>query len=1383
MSFIRRRFARPSSTTKRVKNPCCGGRGLRWQLASLEPRLLLAADVAAAPIAETGSVETGPCGDFASQEVKNEIVFVDSAVENWEELVSSIEADCEIILLESNSSGVDQISAVLSTRTSINAIHLVSHGSSGRLQLGNEFLDADGLHGYSASIRSWSQSLARGADILVYGCETAAGTVGREFLHQLRELTGADVAGSTDRTGNLDVGGDWELESHCGSIQAAMPFGRKIEEFTGHLEISIEAAGVENTEQMQLLIGGRVEATFDDIGGDAYAGQFETYTVDVEGVSISDIQIVFTNDLFDEASGIDRNLRVNRLTVDGVVYETEAPSVFSTGTWLPTDGIVPGYRESEFLQASGLFNFGGQPRGGGSIIAVEASGSTGEEAFELQIDGEVVASWQSVPVSGATYVTQVAEDVTPDQVRVAFINDFQDIESGVDRNLTVDRISIDGAGYETESSDVFSTGTWLPEDGIVPGFRLSETLHSDGYFQYGVSDPDPNPADGTIVISAAGSTGEESIELRIDGQVVATFESIGGNVDARSFRDFIYQASSPVEASQVRIAFINDFLDESSGIDRNVTIDKITIDGFAFETEADDTFSTGTWLPADGIVPGFRQSETLHADGFFQFAATAINRGFVGLGVTQVTIDEDASVARVPIIRYDGSDGEAVVSYQTLGNEAEDGSDFTGSSDGTVVFADGQTLAFAEVPLLDDSELEAIETFSLSLFRSEGAELGVPRTAIVTIVDDEAGRDLIANWKLDESSLTSSVLDSSENSNDGAFVNFGSGSSQSGPSSDSPDVNAENLGSVRFDGVNDFISIAQDASLDLSAGTFTQSVWIRPTGTTQGYQGVLGYQPNSTASRYPGIWVYQGDRIHAGFGDGTNWNSFTTRSVLTADQWNHVATTFDGTTYQTFVNGTLVFSSDDFAGRTPATTQQVDIGRVDNYFEGGIDDVRIYNRALSAQEINVLLDGATIPTVPVDGEFTTDQLYSGFDTPLAVDWLPDGRMLVSEQDGRVQVIGLDGTRQSTPLLDIRDRVNSGTKDRGMLGFAVHPDFETNPYIYVSYTYDPPEVAGQGGLGGTDGNGARVARISRFTVNATGTFADPNSEFVLVGNNSIYANIGNPNIRPGLNDPHSCIDANGDPIEDCIPADETSHTIGDLEFGPDGMLYVSSGDGGSFGRVDPINLRALDIDSLAGKILRIDPITGEAPSDNPFFDGDSGSNASKVYQYGLRNPFRIAVNPFSGGVFNGDVGWTKWEEINTGRGANFGWPAFEGGDGESLRTGGYQNLQVVEDYYATNPDVTAPIWARLHSDGARAIVMGDFVYDSVYPEQYDGSLLFTDIGDQVLRMLNFDQFGNVVGVDVVSSSVGFLVDVQMHSDGYLYYVDITGSIGRLEFQVA
>ena len=1009
-----------------------------------------------------------------------------------------------------------------------------------------------------------------------------------------------------------------------------------------------------------------------------------------------------------------------------------------------------------------------------STVQIFAAGTTGDEQIQLSIEGEVVATYTNIGDGAdagvfrtSTFTTN--DTIAADDVRIDFINDLFDPANGIDRNVRIDAIVIDGVRFETESSDVFSTATYTP-DGLQPGFGRGDTLHSNGYFQYSGDN-----AATDITVNAAGAEGTESFALQIDGQTVRTWDNI-----STSFTSYNFTASGTVTADQIRVVFLNDEFDPAQGIDSNLIVDNIVVGGALFETEASNVFSTGTWFNGE-IIDGFGRGDTLHSNGYFQYASNQTgNAGFIGLGDTQLTVNENDGSVQIEVIRFDGSSGPASVFYQTLGATATDGSDFVGITNGRVDFADGQTSAFINIALRNDSVSEPVETFSVSLSRAEGAELNVPRTALVTIIDDEAGDGLIGHWRLEETQIGQTVVDSSGNGNNGTHRNI---NSPNGPTTDTPDTDTTNNRGVNFDGVNDFIQIEEDSSLELNTGTFTQSVWIRPENTDNGFHGILGFQPSSgTVNRYPGIWVTQQDRIHAGFGDGTRWNSFITDSVLTVGEWNHVATTFDGTSYTAYVNGVQVFTTDNFAGRSPVISGELTIGRVDNFFRGGIDEVRVYDRALSFVEITELIDGATVPEVPFTGELVASQIRAGFDTPVEVEFLPDGRILVAEQAGLIQVINANGTVASTPLLDIRDIVNAGTTDRGLIGFAVHPDFENNPFIYASFTYDPPETAGERGLGGPDGNGARVSRISRFTVNAAGTFADPNSEVVLVGGNSTYENIGDPNVRPGSNDPHSCINADGSPTQDCIPADETSHTIGELEFGPDGALYIASGDGGAFGRVEEINIRALDVNSLAGKILRIDPITGEGLSDNPFYDGDADSNASKVFAYGLRNPFRLAINGDANNptVYIGDVGWTQWEEINRATGGeNFGWPAFEGGeDGESFQTGRYEDLSSIQDFYATNPDVTAPTWARAHSDGGRAIVMGDFASDR-YGE-LAGTLIFTDIGDQLLRAARLNSQGEIISVEVVSNDVGFIVDITTNpDDGFMYYTDITGNIGRLE----
>ena len=211
---------------------------------------------------------------------------------------------------------------------------------------------------------------------------------------------------------------------------------------------------------------------------------------------------------------------------------------------------------------------------------------------------------------------------------------------------------------------------------------------------------------------------------------------------------------------------------------------------------------------------------------------------------------------------------------------------------------------------------------------------------------------LVGHWKLNEILASSPVLDSSGISSNGTAQNI---TGINGPFNAAPIFDTDNPRSWDFDGVDDYISIGNDADLDLSGGAFTQSVWINSDITDNAYHGILGNQNGAgAANRYPGIWVYQQNKIHAGFGDGTNWNNFITDAVLEPDAWNHVVVSFDGTTYQAFVNGEEVFSTDNFAGRAPVALDTFEIGRVDNYFDGQIDDVRIYNRGLSDSEIQSL---------------------------------------------------------------------------------------------------------------------------------------------------------------------------------------------------------------------------------------------------------------------------------------------------------------------------------------------------------------------------------------------------------------------------------------------
>lgn len=246
--------------------------------------------------------------------------------------------------------------------------------------------------------------------------------------------------------------------------------------------VDIIAAGVENTETIELQIDAQTVATFNNLGGNAYSGQFQTYSFETAGnISADQVRIQFSNDLYDPDSNTDRNVRIDAVVIDGVRYETESPDVYSTGTWRPEDGTVPGNRESEYLHSNGYFQFANS--NSGSQIQVTARGNEGVEQFQLKIDGTVVQTY-TTSTEDQTFSYQADGNVTADQIRIEFINDVYDSVAGIDNNLNIDSISIDGQIFETEAASTYSTGTWRSEDGVQPGNRQSEWLHSEGYFQY-----------------------------------------------------------------------------------------------------------------------------------------------------------------------------------------------------------------------------------------------------------------------------------------------------------------------------------------------------------------------------------------------------------------------------------------------------------------------------------------------------------------------------------------------------------------------------------------------------------------------------------------------------------------------------------------------------------------------------------------------------------------------------------------------------------------------------------------------------------------------------------------------------------------------------------
>jgi uncharacterized repeat protein (TIGR01451 family) len=441
--------------------------------------------------------------------------------------------------------------------------------------------------------------------------------------------------------------------------------------------------------------------------------------------------------------------------------------------------------------------------------------------------------------------------------------------------------------------------------------------------------------------------------------------------------------------------------------------------------------------------------------------------------------------------------------------------------------------------------------------------------------------------------------------------------------------------------------------------------------------------------------------------------------------------------------------------------------------------------------------------------FSESAVFTGLINPTAVRFLPDGRVLVIEKNGRIRMFDSLSDTTPTTVADLRPQVHNFW-DRGLLGLAIDPDFATNSFIYVAYTRDaaigliPPRWGPGDGTSdpcptppGPTTDGCVVSgRLSRLT--AVGDDWTASEQMVL---------------------------------EDWCQQ-FPSHSVGSLAFGLDGYLYVSGGDGGSFNNQDwgqfggtlglppviPANpcgdppfpigtpqtkptaeggaLRAQsprrtagEPRVLSGSILRVDPATGLAAPDNPFvLGGSTDLNEQRIIGYGFRNPFRIIVRPGTNDVWIADVGWGAWEELNRipdlTEMRNFGWPCREGSFTQ------YTGL----DICPTAAETEAPFFAYHHTvpaapndgcpTGGSAIGgLAFYLGGTNYPPAYANALFLSDYTRQCMWVMFPGAGGDPDPATIApfASNAFGPVDLQIGPDGNVYYVDFdNGRVMRVSF---
>lgn len=407
--------------------------------------------------------------------------------------------------------------------------------------------------------------------------------------------------------------------------------------------------------------------------------------------------------------------------------------------------------------------------------------------------------------------------------------------------------------------------------------------------------------------------------------------------------------------------------------------------------------------------------------------------------------------------------------------------------------------------------------------------------------------------------------------------------------------------------------------------------------------------------------------------------------------------------------------------------------------------------------VSGILKADSLPNTNVPAGFSLTSVATGFVEPTTAQFTPDGRIFVSQKDGTIKIVK-NGQVLSQPFY-ATPKVNNYV-DRGLLGMTLDPNFTANHYVYLLYTYD-----NQPGVNAAP----KTGRLLRITAN--GDTAVAGSEQVILG-----TTIGTA-AQP------SC--ENYPVNTNCIPADGLSHGPDTILFGPDGKLYVSVGDSASYDDVDVKAFRAQNLDSLSGKILRLNP-DGTAPADNPFYTGNPTDNRSKVYAYGLRNPFRFGIRQSDGVLVVGDVGWSSEEEVNVVfPGANFGWPCFEGNEVQNGAggTAAYKDQAQCQTFYANPPnELSFPKLTYPHPPSS-AIVGGAFYDGDAYPSQYKGKFFFGDYAKNQIYTMAFDANDDMVpGTNTTfASNAAGPVSFFTGPEGDLYYVGIiTGGIYHIAY---
>ena len=470
---------------------------------------------------------TNSMTEVTSTAAKKEIVFIDATVADKESLVAGVKPGTEVIILDSTRDGVAQITEVLANRSDIASVHIVSHGAEGSLQLGASAVNSDNLQAYSNSLQQWASAFTADADILLYGCDVASGGSGEAFVQQLSQLTGADVAASDDLTGSAVLGGDWDLETKVGVIEAALAFqADTLADYNAVLPTTVVTQGNSSSAQSAISADGRYVTFL----------SFATNLVSGDTNNTSDIFV------YDRQTNTTSRVSVDSNGTQGNLFSRE-PAISADGRYVTFTSFAINLVSGDTNNTGDIFVYDRQTNTT-SRVSVDSNGTQGNNSSNepaISADGRYVTflSFASNLVSGDTNNT---EDI--------FVYDRQ--------TNTTSRVSVDSNGTQGNKSSfqpaISADGRYVTFLSFASNLVSGDTNNAPDIF---VNAPDIFVYDrqtnttSRVSVDSNGNQGNNSSRepaISADGRYV-TFTSNASNLvsgDTNNAPDiFVYERNVP----------------------------------------------------------------------------------------------------------------------------------------------------------------------------------------------------------------------------------------------------------------------------------------------------------------------------------------------------------------------------------------------------------------------------------------------------------------------------------------------------------------------------------------------------------------------------------------------------------------------------------------------------------------------------------------------------------------------------------------------------------------------------------------------------------------------------------------------------------------------